>query len=117
MKGILKVFAVACALAVFGLTLMLAGFATGGASAVRQAMDYTNLTQRYYRGDLPFWLERALGWTDDLDHFEDRVDNWADDFSDSMDRWADDFEDDMDHFADSVENWAEGYHHAGWRGW
>ena len=65
MKGILKVFAVAAALAVLGITLMLMGFATGGPSAARQALNYTNLTQRHYHGWVPGWLERALGWSDE----------------------------------------------------
>ena len=38
MKGIVKVFAVAAALAVLGLALMLAGFAIGGPTAARRAM-------------------------------------------------------------------------------
>ena len=66
MKGILKVFAVAAALAVLGLTLMLAGFATGGPAAARQALNYTSLTQRHSHGWVPGWLERALGWADSL---------------------------------------------------
>ena len=107
MKGILKVFAAAGALAVFGIVLMLAGFATGGPSAVRRAMDYTSLGTRHYQGDLPDWLERALGWMDGID---DRMDS----FEDGMENWADSFENDMDDWADDVENWAEGYHHAGW---
>lgn len=103
MKGILKVFAVAAALAVLGLTLMLAGFATGGPAAARQALNYTSLTQRHYHGWVPGWLERALGWADDADR-------WADDFEDGMDRWADDFEDDIDRWADGVEDWADSLH-------
>ena len=113
MKGILKVFALAAALAVFGLFLMLAGFVSGGPSAARQALNYTNLTQRHYPGYVPGWLERALGWADD---FEDDVDRWADDFEDGMDDWAEDFEDSMDDWAEDVENWANGYqggHHTG----
>ena len=131
MKGIVKVFAVAAALAVLGLALMLAGFAIGGPTAARRAMDYTSLGQRHYQGDLPYWLERALGWVDgiddDMDHFEDHMDNWADgfgggmyqwadNFEDGVEHWADNFEDDVEHWADGVENWAEGYHHAGWHG-
>ena len=71
MKGILKVFAVAVAVAVLGLTLMLMGYATGGPDAARQAMNYTNLSQRHYHGWVPGWLERALGWADG-------VEDWAD---------------------------------------
>ena len=109
MKGIGKVFAVAGALAVFGLLLMLAGFVFGGPSAARQAMDYTSLTQRHYHGYVPGWLERALGWDEDVEH-------WAENFEDDMDRWADDFEDGVENWAEGVENWAGGYlagHHAG----
>lgn len=112
MKGILKVFAVAAALAVLGLTLMLMGYATGGPDAARQAMNYTNLSQRHYHGWVPGWLERALGWADDAEHwaedFEDDMDDWANDFEDDMNDWADDFEDDVDRWADGVENWADG---------
>ncbi|MEE0756142.1 hypothetical protein [Allofournierella sp.] len=103
MKGILKVFAVAVAVAVLGLTLMLMGYATGGPDAARQAMNYTNLSQRHYHGWVPGWLERALGWADDADR-------WADDFEDDMNDWADDFEDDVDRWADGVEDWADGLH-------
>ena len=114
MKGILKVFAVAAALAVLGLTLMLAGFATGGPAAARQALNYTSLTQRHCHGWVPGWLERALGWADDADRwaddFEDGMDRWADDFEDGMDDWADGFEDDMDRWADGVEDWADSLH-------
>ena len=120
MKGIGKVFAVAAALAVVGLVLMLAGFVFGGPSAARQAMNYTNLTQRHYQGYVPGWLERALGWEDDIenwaDDFEDGMDRWADGFEDGMNDWADDFEDDMEDRAEDVEDWANGYqggHHAG----
>lgn len=121
MKGILKVFAVAVAVAVLGLTLMLMGYATGGPDAARQAMNYTNLSQRHYHGWVPGWLERALGWADDAEHwaedFEDDMDAWANDFEDDMNDWADDFEDDVDRWADGVENWAGGVaarHCFGW---
>jgi len=106
MKGILKVFAVAVAVAVLGLTLMLLGYATGGPDAARQAMNYTNLSQRHYHGWVPGWLERALGWADDAEHwaedFEDDMDDWANDFEDDMNDWADGFEDDVDRWADGV---------------
>ena len=121
MKGILKVFAVAAAVAVLGLTLMLMGYATGGPDAARQAMNYTNLSQRHYHGWVPGWLERALGWADDAEHwaedFEDDMDDWANDFEDDMNDWADNFEDDVDRWADGVENWADGVaarHRFGW---
>ena len=106
MKGILKVFAVAVAVAVLGLTLMLLGYATGGPDAARQAMNYTNLSQRHYHGWVPGWLERALGWADDAElwaeDFEDDMDDWANDFEDDMNDWADGFEDDVDRWADGV---------------
>ena len=112
MKGILKVFAVAAALAVLGITLMLTGFATGGPSAARQALNYTNLTQRHYHGWVPGWLERALGWSDDAERwaetFGNDMDRWAEDFEDDVDRWADDFENEMDAWSEDVEHWAEG---------
>ncbi|HIZ31592.1 MAG TPA: hypothetical protein H9813_10250 [Candidatus Fournierella merdipullorum] len=112
MKGILKVFAVAAALAVLGITLMLMGFATGGPSAARQALNYTNLTQRHYHGWVPGWLERALGWSDEAEcwaeTFGNDMDRWAEDFEDDVDRWADDFENEMDAWSEDVEHWAEG---------
>lgn len=121
MKGILKVFALAAALAVLGISLMLAGFALGGPTAARQALNYTSLSQRHYRGWVPGWLERALGWADEADRwvetFEDDVDDWVDDFGNDVDRWADDFEDDVDAWAEDVEDWADGvgaHHRFGW---
>lgn len=57
MKGILKVFAVAVAVAVLGLTLMLMGYATGGPSAAQQALNYTNLSQRITTAGCP------AGWS------------------------------------------------------
>lgn len=121
MKGILKVFAVAAALAVLGIALMLAGFATGGPSAARQAMNYTNLTQRHYHGWVPDWLERALGWSDDVEDwaetFGNDADRWAENFEDGMDDWAEDFEDGVDDWAEDIEHWADGvasHHRFGW---
>lgn len=112
MKGILKVFAVAAALAVLGVTLMLAGFAIGGPSAARQALNYTTLSQRHYHGWVPGWLERALSWSDSADDWAEKfgndVDRWADGFEDDMDRWADDFENEMDGWSEDVERWADG---------